>query len=548
MHSLKIISSALALVVVLGSSALPSVPQLVSYQGRLTAVGGSAVANGNYDLTFSIYDAASAGNLIWNENHPSVAVADGLFSAVLGSLSPLTDSVFAGPDRYLEISVNGEPMGLRTQLTSAGYAFRTATIDGTTGGTIIGTVTILSNGTILTSNGAPPDAASTRLGRIVLGFDTAGTASISMYEPVDSKSNSLDTASKKVEMNPGGIIMFGATEQDTTLTVAPNGDIVGIGQITMGQNSSPGVQTTVLGFENTANGDSSAIGGGSQNVTNGTSSTIAGGHENTTFGAGSSIGGGAQNTTNGNYATVSGGQNNSASGDWGTVPGGQSNNADAQRSYAAGYRAKALHDGSFVWADDTEEDFTSTANDQFIVRAAGGVGIGTNQPVGQLDVAGPAGDSSVNLPGDAISAPEIQDEPGLSSTRWLSSTDLVQKSVTAQALTSTTITVPADGFVIVRGLSTLRSTGSSGRNQAYLQVEQSPPTRQIGTEYAVAGAGDYDSPNREHFFTMVTERVYPVTAGTYTYVLEAQAHPGNGSGAKTTMMQSSITAMYLPTP
>jgi len=47
---------------------------------------------------------------------------------------------------------------------------------------------------------------------------------------------------------------------------------------------------------------------------------------------------------------------------------------------AAGRRAKANHDGAFVWADSTNAEFASTANDQFLVRANGGVGINTNAP------------------------------------------------------------------------------------------------------------------------------------------------------------------------
>jgi len=40
---------------------------------------------------------------------------------------------------------------------------------------------------------------------------------------------------------------------------------------------------------------------------------------------------------------------------------------------AAGHRAKANNPGSFVWADATEADFSSTTSNQFSVRANGGV-------------------------------------------------------------------------------------------------------------------------------------------------------------------------------
>lgn len=71
-----------------------------------------------------------------------------------------------------------------------------------------------------------------------------------------------------------------------------------------------------------------------------------------------------------------------------TVPGGKSNTAGGDYSLAAGFRAQADHDGSFDWADSTDADFASTAEDQFLIRASGGVGIGTTSPQSALQVNG----------------------------------------------------------------------------------------------------------------------------------------------------------------
>ena len=43
-----------------------------------------------------------------------------------------------------------------------------------------------------------------------------------------------------------------------------------------------------------------------------------------------------------------------------------------------------------MWADSLDTDFASTANNQFLIRAAGGVGIGTTSPAHLIDVAGGA--------------------------------------------------------------------------------------------------------------------------------------------------------------
>ena len=106
-----------------------------------------------------------------------------------------------------------------------------------------------------------------------------------------------------------------------------------------------------------------------------------------------------------NHATVGGGFNNTASGSDSTVPGGSDNTAQGNFSFAAGRRAKALDQGAFVWGDSTNADFSSTANNQFLIRAGGGVGIDTNAPAAKLHVAG-----NVNFTGlrtEATSDPNV---------------------------------------------------------------------------------------------------------------------------------------------
>ena len=88
----------------------------------------------------------------------------------------------------------------------------------------------------------------------------------------------------------------------------------------------------------------------------------------------STIGGGFQNTILANAArsVIAGGYANIASGTLATIAGGDQNWA-ANNALAAGHRAKAYNSGAFVWADSIDADFASTANNQFNVRANGGV-------------------------------------------------------------------------------------------------------------------------------------------------------------------------------
>ena len=119
------------------------------------------------------------------------------------------------------------------------------------------------------------------------------------------------------------------------------------------------------------------VGGGYDNTASGQYATVGGGRSNTASASYATVAGGFSNTAALDYATVGGGSSNAATGSQATVPGGFNNAAVGNASFAAGYRAKANHQGAFVWADSTDADFASTAANQFLVRASGGVSLNT---------------------------------------------------------------------------------------------------------------------------------------------------------------------------
>ncbi|KAA3631603.1 MAG: hypothetical protein DWP97_12645 [Calditrichaeota bacterium] len=381
---------------------------------------------------------------------------------------------------------------------------------------------------------------------VSLSNDITGSGIISIYEPVDNK-DPFSQGSKKIEMTPTGLFMFGQTIFDTSLIVAPNGDIIGLGQITMGENSAYGDNTSVLGFNNTADGDSSAIGGGAGNSTFGSNTVIAGGNSNTANGNYSSISGGVENTTNGDYSFIAGGLQNIADGPFSSILGGTANYTLGDNALAAGYRAQANHIGSFVWADKTEEDFSTTADNQFIIRATGGVGIGTNSPTGALDVVADAGDGSVNLPESSVSSIEILNEPGLSSSRQALEITIDAQRSTMADIVVTTITIPTDGYITVRGTGTVTTTGTNKSNSTRVQIDEFEGGVSEVPYFTQVGLGDQDSPSAINYFSISAERVYFKEAGTYEFRLEAVPAPGNGSGAQSTVSNGIITAMFVPT-
>jgi len=129
------------------------------------------------------------------------------------------------------------------------------------------------------------------------------------------------------------------------------------------------------------------VGGGGGNTASNGAATVSGGWRNTASNGFAAVGGGEFNVASGLFATVGGGFENTASGQLATVSGGNSNTAQGSSSFAAGQFAQAMHNGTFVWGDGTATGhFTSTAPDQFLIHASGGVGIGTPSPSHQLEV------------------------------------------------------------------------------------------------------------------------------------------------------------------
>jgi hypothetical protein len=126
------------------------------------------------------------------------------------------------------------------------------------------------------------------------------------------------------------------------------------------------------------------------NSASGLQATVAGGKSNTAGQRLAAVGGGQGNTAGGAYSTVSGGSGNVVTATGGTIPGGVQNYVGGQYGFAAGFGARAEHQGSFVWSSSQGTSFASTGSDQFLIDASGGVGIGTNSPSHMLTVAGSA--------------------------------------------------------------------------------------------------------------------------------------------------------------
>ncbi len=154
-----------------------------------------------------------------------------------------------------------------------------------------------------------------------------------------------------------------------------------------------------MGSNSDTSGADATICGGVNNVASGAESTVCGGVGNQAGGGAAFVAGGAFNTANGGSSFIAG-EDNQTNADFAVAMGNQ-NRANGVNSMALGRRAIAVAEGSFVWADTQDSDFTSVTKDEFRVRAQGGfvvesssaiftgrVGIGTLDPATALDVSG----------------------------------------------------------------------------------------------------------------------------------------------------------------
>jgi hypothetical protein len=167
-----------------------AVPWMINYQGRLTNVSGSAITGSN-TFTFRLYDAATSGTEVWEEEQTIALSAEdnGVFNVVLGSVTVLSTVDFNTP-LWLSVQVGSDSeMTPRQRITAVGYAINADAVDGLDSTKFMrtdidtstsGKVTITRAGAafVITPSSAP--AANTKMVDVQ---NTAGTSKFSVdYE------------------------------------------------------------------------------------------------------------------------------------------------------------------------------------------------------------------------------------------------------------------------------------------------------------------------------------------------------------------------------
>ncbi len=125
----KLFLMVLGLMLAMICYASAQVPQYINYQGKLTNATGAPVT-GTLQMVFSIYADTITQTSIWSETNTAVVVEKGIFNVLLGSVSPISYSVFDGSTRYLGVKVGSDDeITPRKPMVSVAYAFKSFEAD-----------------------------------------------------------------------------------------------------------------------------------------------------------------------------------------------------------------------------------------------------------------------------------------------------------------------------------------------------------------------------------------------------------------------------------
>ncbi len=115
------------------------VPGLVNFQGKLAQADGTPLADGDYQMSFSIWDSPTGGAKVWGDqvfggigsgdgHANAVTVSNGRFNVILGPVDTSGMALVAalgGAERYMQIQVDSSPPILpRQRMLSAPFAIR----------------------------------------------------------------------------------------------------------------------------------------------------------------------------------------------------------------------------------------------------------------------------------------------------------------------------------------------------------------------------------------------------------------------------------------
>ena len=254
-------------------TALPlaaQVPSLINYQGRLTDGSGNPVS-GNRTMAVRLYDAATGGNMTYEETIGTVGVANGTYSFQFGASGNGIVSVLSGQD-YLALTVNGTEETTRTRLLAVPYALKAKESADTQ--TLNSQVTSL-NGTVAGLSASQTTLAGnvTTLSTQVSGVSINASAALGAVSELSGNVTSLGTQVNTLSANVTSLAsgQSALTANVTTLSTQVSGVSSNASAALGAVNALSGNVTSLGAQVNTLSGNVTALSSGqnalSANVT-----------------------------------------------------------------------------------------------------------------------------------------------------------------------------------------------------------------------------------------------------------------------------------------
>lgn len=493
MKSICLLLVVLAVAVPFAANA--EVPGTIGYQGVLTDAGGSGVVDGDYSITFRLYDTPSGGSHLWEETQ-AVTVSKGIFNVILGAPSGIP---LAFDDRYyLGISVEGESeLSPRIELTSSAYSITARGLTGSTN-------TIPPDGNAGIGTLSPAEKLEVA-GAIKLG-STSGTQAGTMrwsgtdFEGYDGGSwqSFTETGEGMPSGTVGQTLRHSGTAWIASSTICNTGTNVGIG------TAAPGEKLEVAGSIKATSAVKAAT------VTAGTAS---GDGKVEVYGNGivSNL---LDSNMEGGYLLLYDENNNNII----------SLNPDVTGGILRVRRSETST------GFEVDGNYNSTENPRVRIIGNSSCTFSMNE----------TGDTSVLLPVNAISSSELMNEPGATSSTPNTANISIGSDFTI--LGSQSITVPAGGYVLVMSTALFQINFISGESFLYTGISSETDT--VPDEYKHIISLPTASAMGNYYRPVTLQRLFSAPGpGTYTYYMIARKIAVGGTWAQ----RVHITCVYLPT-
>ena len=349
---------AMGLVLVLCAYSSAQVPQTINYQGKLTNASGAPITD-TLQIVFTIYADEAGTTPLWTETQSAVEILKGVFNVLLGSVNPISFSVFDGTTRYLGVQVGGDPeITPRKAMVSVAYAMRAGTGGGGSDNDWTYRITDTADTTLVTGG--------------AWGIARYGST---LYGNADSTHVNLGVAS--TTGTNGQNYKYCTVGGGRNNSASGSGNTIGGG--VNNTASGPWYATIGGGQSNTASNGWATIGGGISNIVDAYYGTVGGGMDNTA-GYSATVGGGVSNTAE-DGGTIGGGESNKVTSGGATIPGGVQDTVAGYCSFATGKLVRVTSSAEYTFAFGY--DFTTSASHAVIFHDASTpikVGIGTTNP------------------------------------------------------------------------------------------------------------------------------------------------------------------------